>query len=653
MSKLKLQKKHLNAKAAFLIIAAFTAIVIGTWQAYLYESQYNVVNRVLSLSSETKQRLYAFLEHRADSNVSSSANLKKMRESLREAGVILINADVNNLKLLSRVSTSIEFGHQIIKKNGVTLAKRNTLNVMFSSAYFWLFITGVLLAFGALMLKAKNSLLSKTTRNDLNQWAEHVIEKDDTATVSTNSAIGKAIFIIQDKLVKAQEAESDFDQQLRNRTLLDAVTGIGNRQYFNNCLEAFLLEEEAQGAVFLIQLQDADLITGLYGEEALDKLLKSITDTIEHRISSVGYSIFARQSEFEFSVLLPQLLSKEAAKLAARLLDNLNNLPLPVGINSEQFFHIGVNCFNAPQDSYQVMAEADMALRTAQLQGPSQWFMFESGEVGQQIAKGSLKWRTFLENVAKHQKFVLFFQPLVSLKKNEIIHHEILAKVRDEDGQLISARIFLPMARKAGVSVEVDKAILLQTSKLIKQQLKHSKQPESEASSKQRFSSQEVEKASHEIRSLNLSVESMLSAEFNQFFFSMIEQDSRLVDFLSLEISEYQLVSHLNELTLFLSELKQRNVMLVIDKVGQYVVSAKYLDSYPFYGIKLHRSIVSNVHQKNENQLVIRSLKVLCDSKGIEVFAHGVESAKELTTLADLGVTAGQGHFFTPPKQDA
>lgn len=626
----------LVSKLALLVIVLLT--VSSIWLFKTLEHQKTEIRRLSLIDDSSLSNPSLILEEQPNYGVSV---LKAESSSLKPSRLEQLNS-IQNLSVK----------HDVFTTSHLILLKENTLFVMFKSPFYWLFCIGLLGLIARAFYRYLGFLQSRKNQKELNRWAHSVFESGGPEKITNSFEVGEAITLIQDKLAEALSADSDFDQQLRNRTLLDSVTGIGNRQYFNNCLEAFLLEEDAQGAVFIVQLQYADLIMGLYGEDALDKLLKTITDTIEHRVSTVNHAIIARQSEYEFSILLPQLMIKEAAKLAARLLDNLNNLPLPVGTNTEQFFHIGVNCFSTPQGSYQIMAEADMALRTAQLQGPSQWFMFESGEVGQQIAKGSLKWRTLLANVAKHQKFVLFFQPLVSLKKNEIIHHEILAKVRDEDGQLISARIFLPMARKAGVSVEVDKAILLQTANLIKQQLKLSGQSKAGPLGNHCFSNQEIEKNNLDIRSLNLSVESMISVEFHQFFFSMIEQDSQLVDFLSLEISEYQLVSHFNELTSFLAELKLRNIMLVIDKVGQYVVSAKYLDCYPFYGIKLHRSIVSNVHQKNENQLVVRSLKVLCDSKGIEVFAHGVENAKELSALAELGVTAGQGHFFTPPKQD-
>lgn len=648
MSQKKTQNISLGMKSILAVICVIAVFVLCISLNSVFKSQQQLVNQLLSLDKQTLTSLSSSFKYGISDGVDLQSNHKvlspkiaALKNKLQQVGIVLIDTDakleIQRQKKVVNKAIPISFEQQIFRDNGLLFVKENIVYILLSSYYFWLFFLLSSLTFTTVLKTYRRNSISSDSQHELIKWADEVIDKKATAHVPSNFRIGKAIEIIQKQLLKAQQADSNFDQQLRNRTLLDAVTGIGNRQYFNNCLEAYLLEEDAQGTVLLIQLQDADLIAGLYGEEVLDKLLKSITETIEHRVTGVGHAILARQSEFEFSILLPQLLPKEASKLSARLLDNLNNLPLPVGVNAEQFFHIGLNCFDSPQDSYQVMAEADMALRTAQLQGPSQWFMFESGEVGRQIAKGSLKWRTFLENVAKHQKFVLFYQPLVSLIDSRVIHHEILAKVRDEDGQLINAKIFLPMARKAGVSVEVDKTILLQTFQLITQQLN-------------------IQGQSHqqtvEHRSLNLSVESMLSVEFHNFFFDLIEQEKQMLTFLNLEISEYQLVAHLTELKPFLDGLKLRNVRLLVDKVGQYVVSAKYLDSYPFTGIKLHRSIVSNVQEKTENQLVISSLKVLCDSKNIEVFAHGIESKQELTALINLGVAAGQGHFFISPVQD-
>ena len=272
------------------------------------------------------------------------------------------------------------------------------------------------------------------------------------------------------------------------------------------------------------------------------------------------------------------------------------------------------------------MAEADMALRSAQLQGPNQWFMYDTGEVAVESAKGSLKWRTFLTRAIENNSFVLFFQPVISSVNDDILHHEILSKVRDGRGQLISARVFLPMAQKCGLSRQVDTLVFEQTCRLL-----------------------QYEKNLQDSCSLNLSIESLLNAEFIEQIFTVLAQSPIIANKLIIEISEYHLFTNITKLAPVLNFLNELGVRILADKVGQYVVSADYLSMCPISFVKLHRSIVQHIEVRLENQVFIQSLKTSCLESNIAIFALGVETKQEWSTLIKLGITGGQGHFFTEP----
>ncbi len=446
---------------------------------------------------------------------------------------------------------------------------------------------------------------------------------------------------LQQQLYDAQTNDGRVDQLLRERALLDPETGIGNREFFTNRLEAFLLaesdtKEEVRGAVILIQCNEGELIESLYGRKPALAIIEAIIMTIKLRLQHINQYFIARRSEYELALLLPGFFVKETEKLANRLLKNLTVQTLPVGINQDEFIHMGITCFTYKHKSYQIMAEADMALRSAQLQGPSQWFMYDSGEVLKESAKGSLQWRTFLTHAIKRNAFVLFFQPTIASKGQKTLHHEVLAKVRDKQGQLVSARVFLPMAKKCGLSKQIDMLVFDQICRMLSYE-------------NQSYEKESNEKNQQDSCSLNLSVDSLLSTEFVNEMLTKLSHQPNVASRLIIEISEYQLVSHLRELVPVLQRIKQSGVRLLADKVGQYVESANYLTLCPISYVKLHQSIVLKIHQKQENQVFIQSLKMICEQRHVQLFALGVECVEEWHTLLALGIDGGQGHFFTEP----
>jgi len=460
----------------------------------------------------------------------------------------------------------------------------------------------------------------------LEYWAHAAKISGQMTDIKDNSDVASMINSLLLELREARNNDVLLDQTMRERALLDLETGIGNREYFNSRLEALLKEEEAQGAVLLLQFNDCELVNALYGPQQALAVLEGLIQACRCRLSHLSSYFIARRGQFELAILIPNIFVDETEKLVKRLFKNLMSVPLPVGIHNEEFVHIGVSFFTHQHKPYQVMSEADMALRSAQLQGPSHWFMFDEGDIERGQIKGSLKWRTMLEKSIEKNAFVIFFQPVISCDHGMIIHHEVLSKVRNHDGNLISARVFLPMARKCGLTKEIDLLIIEQVCRLLS-----------------------YETSQHEDCSINLSIESLLNKDFVESFIALLIKNHTIAPRIYIEVSEYYLANHLAELSPVLGRIGEYGVKLIVDKVGQFVVSAQYLKELPVQAIKLHRSIVIDIHRKVENQIFVQSITAISQPRNIALYALGVESKDEWMTLVRLGIDGGQGHFFTEP----
>ena len=513
------------------------------------------------------------------------------------------------------------------------LSFQQPIYVVFTSPLLLLF-TLLLLAAGLVLRKKLRHQLATTLKplQQLEDWANlFVIQGFASDIVLDDSSkeivtITLAIQQLQRQIRDNVASDIAADQSIRASALLDQETRIGNRAFFDNRLQAYLKEEDAQGAVLLIQFKELELIQSLYGYHQAMSLLSTLIQVTKQRLHVQPSYFLARHSDYELSILLPGIFIQEVKKLADRLLQNLQTVVTPIGINHDEFIHVGISYFGHAQAPYQIMSEADMALRTAQLQGPSQWFMFEAGELEEVKAKGSLKWRTLLNAAIAANGFVIFFQPVIACDSAKVLHHEVLTKVRDKNGALISARVFLPMAKKCGLKVQIDLLILEQVCRVLA-----------------------YEQQQQDDCSINISIDSLLSKDFAEKFVSTLNQFAQVKARVMIEISEYQLVNHLTKLQPVIANLSAAGVKIIADKVGQYVVSAEYISVYPIYAMKLHRSIVIDIDKKIENQIFIQSLKTLVAVKNIPIYALGVEKQAEWRTLLQLGLKGGQGHFFTEP----
>ncbi|MCS6101223.1 RNase E specificity factor CsrD [Shewanella baltica] len=451
--------------------------------------------------------------------------------------------------------------------------------------------------------------------------------------------INRALTKLLEELQDAQKERGRFDKFIRSNTFLDAETRIGNRLFLNNRLDALSHNQAmlAHGVIYLLEMDDLDLLQQSQGEAVTKELLNSTVNAISQLLQTQANSIFARRSHNQFAIVVPQISLIEADQFASKLLKICLSQPLPEVDNSDNFFHLGCAYFTAGDNAAQLIEEADMALRAAQLQGNSNWFMYDKGAIDEEFAKGSVRWRSFLENALVQRRFFPFSQPIIDSDGNEH-HKEIFTRARDNQGALIRATLFIPMANKCGLMPQVERQIIERVLLLLSNELADGVQ-----------NTQKNKKSAPQIYSINLSLDSLMSRAFTQWLKTTLLEYRHLTTRLIFEVSEDIVIQHQEKLQPKLDMIRKMGARLCVDHVGQQVVGTYYIRECHFDLIKLHRSIVRHIHLRPENQLFIRSLIGGLYRTEVQVCAEGVEVFEEWQTLQILGVGAAQGMYFSEP----
>ncbi|MGB0892871.1 MAG: RNase E specificity factor CsrD [Parashewanella sp.] len=455
-----------------------------------------------------------------------------------------------------------------------------------------------------------------------NKHEQAFLERGNGQPRILNRALTKLLAELQD----AQKERSRFDKFIRSNTFLDASTGIGNRLFLKNRLTALSNEHGmiAHGVIYFLEMEELDVLQQDVGEAAINDFLRSCISALDVLLDSQANSFLARRSFNQFAIVIPQISLSEADVFANKVLKICLRLPLPDGVKLDDFYHIGGAYFSVGDDSSKLLEEADMALRAAQYQGNSNWFMYDKGSVDQEFAKGSVRWRSLLELALERKRLVAFAQPIVD-HDNKILHQEVYARIKETNGNFIRANQYVPMAIKCGLMPQIDRRLI---ENLLTDHLKHAKNRQ-------------------QGYSINLSIDSVKSDSFAQWLEDILTQHSELVPLLNFEVTERIATRQTSKLSPLFRKLSSMGASLSVDFVGQQVVGSAYLKELNVNAIKLHRSIVSQIHLRPENQLFVRSLIGALYRTDIQVFAEGVECLEEWQTLRILGVSAAQGTFFS------
>jgi EAL domain-containing protein (putative c-di-GMP-specific phosphodiesterase class I) len=114
-----------------------------------------------------------------------------------------------------------------------------------------------------------------------------------------------------------------------------------------------------------------------------------------------------------------------------------------------------------------------------------------------------------------------------------------------------------------------------------------------------------------------------------------------------LEITESVVMENAELATTMLKQLSDLDVHLCIDDFGTGYSSLSYLHRFPVDTLKIDRSFVNRIEEKDENVEIVRTIATLARNLGMDVVAEGVETEAQLACLKSLHCEFAQGYFFS------
>ncbi|MDF0535220.1 RNase E specificity factor CsrD [Shewanella yunxiaonensis] len=453
----------------------------------------------------------------------------------------------------------------------------------------------------------------------------HYSRARNLSSASRPRFINRALSKLLDELADARKERARFDDFIRTNTFLDHDTHIGNRLLLDNRLNALSNAHGmmAHGVLLLLEFEELEQLNG--DGQMVDYLNLNVAH-ISRLLHSQANSVFARRSYNQLAIVVTQISLAEAEQLAAKVMKLCSSLlPREMG-NRNNSCHLGAAYFKLGDNQQQLLEEAEMALRAAQIQGINTWFMYDKGAVDAEFARGSVRWRSFLELALEQRRFVAFTQPVVDVDGN-LHHQEVFTRAKEPNGNLVRATLFLPMAVKCGLIAKIERQTI--------ERVVFDLLPKANADA---------------VFSINLSEDSLLNAEFMRWLRTLLLEYRDLAPRLIFEIDEAVASGAPAALAPKLRLIRKMGARLCVDHVGQQVISSQYIVEGGFTLVKLHRSLIKQIHLRTENQLFIRSLLGGLHKTDIEIMAEGVEQLEEWQTLRVLGVSAAQGPWFGDPE---
>jgi len=441
---------------------------------------------------------------------------------------------------------------------------------------------------------------------------------------------------IEGRLEELARRFQRFLDGAKSLALIDGLTQLPNRRYFNEQLELETSRHCEQATSLAILFMDIDRfkdINDAYGHGFGDACLAVVARNLQEVIEKDDF--LARYSSDEFAILID--LASWQHPDQQSIDDGLRDLAYRIGNQFEQprqvediqidiNLSIGITVLDPGKiDKETALRNCDLALAEAKRNKHSRVSVFALSDNSATSADYDL-YADLLLAIREHQLTVVF-QPIVD-KNLQLYAVEALARWQHPLQGWINPELFIALAeryRKINILGDELLRIALQGYAKI------------------------LDGASQSVRlSVNISPSQLQDPSLS----NRIEQQLSLAGFdarlLTIELTEQGIIEASATVLNNIKALRSQGIRLSLDDFGTGYSSLNLLNSLQPDEVKIDRSFVEAMDQDNYARQIVMLVSQMAPSMGLQLVAEGVGNGQCFELLQRHGIRHFQGFLFSP-----
>lgn len=401
----------------------------------------------------------------------------------------------------------------------------------------------------------------------------------------------------------------------------DAKTGIHLTSYLQLNFEKIMLQNKGNPLCFVEFTADAlQNFVNFYGEEKGDQLQQNLVDYLNGDSDII---VSARQKFGDHYFLIVKGKENEAEALCKRIHSHFSEMYPEISLR----FRFGVYELPDARINFTYAEDkAHYALKVA-LKDNLKYVHFFNAEL-QKVEQNRHDIVFDFERALEKGEFVPYVQPKYNIEKKTYCGGEVLVRWI-KNGKLISPGVFIPIFEQYGQIHELDRYMLIQTCKILRNELdtRGKALPLSFNYSRIDFYDKSIfEKTIH-----------------------IIDQYQIPHDLIQIEITESAFVELEGRIKKFLAQCREANIKVLMDDFGSGYSSLNSLKELDISILKLDCRFLEGFGHDIRNQKIIESVVGLARSLNLPIIIEGVETVEEASYFGQIGVRYIQGYLYGKP----
>ena len=424
----------------------------------------------------------------------------------------------------------------------------------------------------------------------------------------------------------------ELERQLKLLSQKDQLTGLYNRQHCLEELEAIISrceEGKHKAAVMEIRLDNFDNVKHEVGVVGADKYIVEVARELDNVVHEGD--LLARYTHASFIVIANDQDEDSIKEYAEKIQASISDFEARIGddtINTTGGIGITLVDKNSPECN-ELLARAEKASDAAVAAGTNQISIYvpEEGEMTRQEV--DLKFRGQLTDAITKNKFLLHYQPIVSLHGDQDERYEVFVRLKNDEGKLIMPQDFFPAAERIGMATAIDRWVLTRTLNVLHERWKKG--------TRTRFF-------------IKLSAPSLKDETLIDWLDFQIKEKQLPADCLIFEVKESAAVTNLKYTKTMCENLKSINCGFVLDDFGTGTNPFQLLEHIDVDYIRLDRGFMEDLADNPQHQEAIQKIAAQAAEMGKYTIAQFVPDAASLSILWGMGLNFIQGYFLQEPS---
>ncbi|MCR4843216.1 MAG: EAL domain-containing protein [Eubacterium sp.] len=268
----------------------------------------------------------------------------------------------------------------------------------------------------------------------------------------------------------------------------------------------------------------------------------------------------------------------------------------------------------------------------ASVHNDEDYFTIDSEAVGRLVRNEHMK--ILIDDAMAEGRVEVYYQPIYSFEDGKFTSAEALVRIRERDGSIVPPALFIPVAESTGQILPLGEEIVKQVGNFM--------------------STSDIRELGIEYMEINLSARQCSDKNLAESLSRVLAREDVDPSTIIFEITESASLESKGVLMDNVSELAESGARFALDDFGTGQSNLNYIMSMPVDIIKFDRTLTQDYFVDEKSQFIMDCVIDMVKRMDMKIVAEGVESAKQLERMKEIGIDYIQGYYFSKPlpKED-